>query len=65
MLPQKVDGLHDVFGKFCEVAQGKLSAPTSLRKRRSESRGKNGLPTGFAQILHFLYLNTAWDRVQS
>jgi hypothetical protein len=56
MLPQLVDGLHDVVGSFCEVAQGKLSVPTSLRKWRSPSRGKNGVPTGFAQILHFFGL---------
>src|ERR1700722_19128931 len=31
---------------------------TSLRKRRSPSRGKNGPPTGFAQILHLL--DVAW-----
>ena len=52
MLPQQVDGLHDVVCKFCEVARGELSAPTSLRKRRTQSRGKNGLLTGFAQLLH-------------
>jgi hypothetical protein len=51
MLPQQVDGLHDIVCSLCEIAHDKLIA-TSLLNWRSQSRGKNGRPTGFPQILH-------------
>jgi hypothetical protein len=54
MVAQLVDSLDDVVGSLGGVIHGKLSKTeaTSWRKRRGASSDKNGLRTGFAQILH-------------